>query len=252
MGFQSYNIGNGGGGPNMFGWDDDLGLDIPALTFDSDLSSGGITELQALLGITTDSGALKIDLNEIVLQGAPSGSKAVFWLDGMELAQVPFWAYAAAQFPATNGSGGSSNHGHVGFEFYYYDSPEDPAPSAIPKMPSATPAYIGFGYGGAATRQIFYRGWNTLSAANANSLYGAATASINVIDSNYFGIYKIGATYPPGTTTLQIPNNRVQSGTDAEVSATHRIRVALSIYIDGTVDLPVILIKKLDIRYTRP
>ena len=225
-----------------FGWDNDL-LELPELEFDATLSSS-ITEAQLLAGLSLDTGALVVNLADMITAGASVGAFGVAWLTD-KLWSGPAQLYADCNNTVSTGS--PADNGMVGLALYYYATPDAASPS---NPPGGSVAYTSaeLGRQGSGSRGYNRVAFGAAVASSANNDFVAQTLDWLPYGNGRSGIVRQGGTYPPATSTSVLTEQRPVSA--AAMADTHRGRLALIVRLTGAGTLPTIDIRRVQLDYT--
>lgn len=224
-----------------YAWNNDLGA-LPALTFDATLSSS-ITEAQMLAGLSISSGALRVNLADMITAGASVGAFGVMWLTGKVIAG-PAQLYMDCNNTVSTGSG--TNNGMVGLALYYYADSGDASPS-VP--PGGSIAYMSaeLGRQGSGSRGYNRAPFGAAFTTSANSDFVAQTLDWLPYSNGRNGIVRQGSSYPPNTSTSVLAEQRATFS--APMAADHRGRLAVIVRLTGSGTLPTIDIRRVQLDY---
>lgn len=226
----------------QFGWQDDL-VDVPALTFDAGLSSG-ISEAQLLAGLSISSGALVINMADMITAGASVGGFGVAWLTE-QILQPPMQLYLdGAGSPANTGS--ATNNSFAGLALYHFASDVAASPSNPPGG-SATLASMEWGLGGSGARQYNRQSWGAAAASAANVAFVGGTIDACRFTNGRIGIVRQGGAYPPVDSTSAIADSRAI--TSGNILDAARLRLALIVRLTGSGTLTTISIRQCRLDY---
>lgn len=226
----------------QFGWADDL-PDLPALEFDSTLSSG-ITEAQLLAGLSVSSGALVINMADMITAGASVGAFGVAWLTG-KILMPPTQLYVDGAGSPTN-TGSATNNSFAGLALYHFAAAEAASPTSPPGG-SAALASMEWGLGGSGSRQYNRQSWGAAAASAANVDFVGGTIDVCRFTNGRAGIVRQGAAYPPVSSSLAITDARAITNTPIVDAA--RLRLALIVRLTGSSTLTTISIRQCRLDY---
>lgn len=226
----------------QFGWQDNLSA-VPELEFDSGLSSS-ITEAQLLAGLSVSSGALVINMADMITAGAPVGAFGVAWLTGKIILPPAQLYLDGAGSPANTGS--ATNNSFAGLALYHYATADAASPSNPPGG-SATLASMEWGLGGSGSRQYNRQAWGAAAASAANVDFVGGTIDACRLTNGRIGIVRQGSVYPPVASSLAVTDSRATSS-GAIVDAA-RLRLALIVRLTGSGTLTTISIRQCRLDY---
>lgn len=246
MGAQIILNSGGGSVDTTFGWDNDLTA-VPTLSLDEDLSVN-VTQAQLLAGLSVSSGALVVDMQAMVDAGAAPGlsSVAVAWLDAVPKFKAPAELYCDAI--NTTSTGSSDNNGTAGFAMYYYTDEDALTPSNPPNS-GGTFCSVELGRVISGNRGTKRQAFGTVSGGDLNLNYTYTHGSIQAAKypTSRSGRGGGGNTYPPIDYSIGIPDNRPVNA--APFHDDHRLRVALIVRLTGTLLLPTMTFRKMELLY---
>ena len=226
--------------PTRFGWDNDL-LELPELEFYASLSSS-ITEAQLLAGLSLDTGALVVNLADMITAGASVGAFGVAWLS--DLWSGPAQLYADCN--NTTSTGTSADNGMVGLALYYYATPDAASPSNPPGG-SATLMSAELGRQSSGSRGTNRVAFGAAAADSINSDFVGQTLDWQPYSNGRNGIVRSGSSYTPNvSSSAQVESRSVSSAPMAEA---HRGRLALIVRLTGAGTLPTIDIRRVQLDY---
>ena len=224
-----------------FGWDNDL-LELPEMEFDASLSSS-ITEVQLLAGLSLDTGALVVNLADMITAGASVGAFGVAWMTP-RLWSGPAQLYADCNNTISTGT--SADNGMVGLALYYYATADAASPS---NPPGGSAAYMSaeLGRQSSGSRGTNRVAFGAAAAASANSDFVGQTLDWQPYSNGRNGIVRSGSSYPPNVSSSAQVESRAVSA--APMAADHRGRLALIVRLTGAGTLPTIDIRRVQLDY---
>ena len=226
----------------QFGWQDNL-LELPALTFDAGLSSG-ISEAQLLAGLSLSSGALVINMADMITAGASVGAFGAAWLTEQNI-NLPSQLYTdGAGSPANTGS--ATNNSFAGLALYHFATAEAASPSN-PAGGTEALASMEWGLGGSGSRQHNRQSWGAAFASAANVDFVGGTVDVCRFTNGRTGIVRQGGTYPPVASTSAVTDSRAITNTPIVDAA--RLRLALIVRLTGSATLTTISIRQCRLDY---
>lgn len=223
-----------------YGWNNDL-TELPELTFDGDLSSG-ITDEQLRAGLSVASGALVVELADMIAAGASVGAFGVAWL-------TERWRGPAQLYMDANNASSTfvtADNGMAGLALYYYADADAAVPSAPPGG-SAALTSLEFGRQGSGSRGYNRQAFGSATPGPANVDYVGGTVDWLPHSNGRSGVVRQGTSYPPNTSTIAISATRAV--TSAPMADGHQGRMALIVRLTGSGVLPAIGIRHVQLDY---
>lgn len=226
----------------QFGWADDLTA-LPELEFDATLSSS-INEAQLLAGLSISSGALVVDMDDMITAGASVGAFGVAWLtDTILLPPTQLYVDGAGSLANT---GSATNNSFAGLALYHFATADAASPSNPPGGSFAL-ASMEWGLGGSGSRQYNRQSWGAAAASAANVAFVGGTIDVCRFTNGRAGIVRQGAAYPPVSSSIAITDSRAIPNTPIVDAA--RLRLALIVRLTGSGTLTTISIRQCRLDY---